>query len=619
MCGIAGIVSTEPLVERDTLIRMRETMAHRGPDAAGLWLAPDRRAGLAHRRLAIIDRTPAGHQPMADPSEMVHIVLNGEIYNFRELRRELEQLGHQFRSASDTEVVLNGYREWGIDLVSRLEGMYALGIYDQTTRRLFLVRDRAGEKPLFVWQYENGLAFASELKALLSLPDFPRELDPDAVDCYLAYGYIPRHLCVARVASKLAPGHILSYDLDSGRSVVSRYWDLPISENPSNADTDAETLTDELEELLSRSIARQLSADVPVAIMLSGGIDSSVITALAARSAPKVKTFTVSFPGSGSWDETRFASMVASYLGTDHISVTTEGVTEDILPLLARHYDEPLGDSSMIPMFVISRLIREQVTVAIGGDGGDELFGGYLHYAWLRRFDPLRQKIPAAVRRAIALVAGQTPVGIRGRNYALGLADEARGLLGRVNTFFDPASRARLLSRGKKSLFPERFRAGLGDDGASLLNAAQRMDFRSYLPDDILTKVDRSSMLASLEVRAPFLDVGLVEFAFGRVPDDLKSDGRNRKVLLRRLAARLLPSNLDLARKQGFSVPLHRWFAGSWGEFIEAVLEDEGSLFDRRMVRDLFAAQRRGRRNEHRLFALAMFELWRRDYGFRFS
>jgi asparagine synthase (glutamine-hydrolysing) len=612
MCGIVGMASSEAGTDLSALSALRDTMVHRGPDDYGVWVAEDRCAGLGHRRLSIIDVSAAGRQPMADASGAIQLVFNGEIYNFRELREELLQRGHAFRTGTDTEVVIAAYREWGDACLERLQGMFALAIYDSGARRLLLARDRAGEKPLFVWRKGKRLAFASELKALFPLPGFPRRIDPGALDCYLAYGYVPRDLCIVQGVSKLPAGHLHIYDVASGDSTTRAYWDLP--RNESNGASD-EALVDELETVLSKAVARQLVADVPVAILLSGGVDSSLVTAFAARNSPRVKTFTVSFPGSGAFDESKHARLVARHFNTDHVEVRAETTSIDLLPALARQYDEPIADSSMVPTHIVCKLIRGHATVAVGGDGGDEVFGGYPHYSWLQRMSQIRRVLPGPARRAMSAAARRLPVGFRGRNYALGLGDEQLDVLRRVNVFFDCVTRRRLLRSAPATPSPEAIRVALGSDGRSLLDAAQRMDFRTYLVDDILVKVDRASMLASLETRAPFLDVGVIEFAFRHVPERLKATPSARKILLRKLAARVLPPEFDASRKQGFSIPLHRWVKGEWGAFMREVLSQRDAIFDHSAVGELFTAQRRGGSNENRLFALTIFELWRREYG----
>jgi asparagine synthase (glutamine-hydrolysing) len=599
---------------------MRDTMTHRGPDDAGIWSSGDGRIVLAQRRLAIIDLSPGGHQPMTDPVTGATVTFNGEIYNYLELKVELEKLGHAFRTSSDTEVLLAAYREWGTTFLSKLNGMFAFGLYDARSKRVLLARDRAGEKPLFYREAGGVLTFASELKALLADPSLPRLLNLESLAFFLASGYVPWDRCLLAGFRKLPQGHALAFELDGRTTRTWSYWSLP---DPAEAPSASpEELEAELERLLLDSVRLRLIADVPVGILLSGGIDSSLVTAMAARVSSKpVKTFNISFPGHRGFDEAPHARLVASHFETDHTELAAEPATVDLLPTLARQYDEPIGDSSMLPTYLVSRLIRQHATVALGGDGGDELFGGYFHYDWLERHERLRRALPEPFRRAVGAAAAFVPVGVRGRNYLIGLSRDVRWTIAHINVFFDRRSRLELVARPLRSRFrpvasvPEDWRVALCRPSLSPLWQATAVDFQTFMVDDILVKVDRASMLTSLEVRAPFLDPRIIEFAFGRVPDSLRAANGQRKILPRRLAARVLPRQLDLSRKQGFGVPLAAWFRGDFGAFVEDVLgEADGSVFDRRGLRRLIRSQRRGFVNSHRLFALTMFELWRREY-----
>jgi asparagine synthase (glutamine-hydrolysing) len=619
MCGIVGMAARSPVDRTDVLTTMRDMLAHRGPDDAGVWWAPDRRVGLANRRLAIVDLSPGGHQPMADVSGQLWITYNGEIYNHRDVRRELEGKGYRFRTESDTEVILGSYRAWGVDCLSHLNGMFAFGLYDSATRRLFLARDRAGEKPLFYWHEPGRLVFASELKALMANPVFPRDLDLQALDYYLAYGYVPGDMCILRGVRKLAPGQAMTYDLDTDGRRAWRYWQLPEPSDVSPASPD--DLSRELESLLEDAVRRQLVADVPVGVSLSGGIDSSLLTAIAARvSSAPVRTFTVTFPGHATHDEGPHARLVAEHFGTRHTELAAEPASVDLLPALARQYDEPIADSSMVPTYLVSRLIRQHAKVALSGDGGDELFGGYRHYQWIQRGAQLRRVVPGPIRRLVGMASQLLPVGLHGRNHLIAFGGDARASIAHVNLYFDRSTRRRLLApasehRAQVAGAPEAYRAGLCRPGRTSLRQATEADFHTTLVDAYLVKIDRASMLNSLEMRAPWLDHRIVEFAFGRLPDDLRATAGELKILPRRLARRLLPPTLDLRRKWGLSLPLTSWFKGQWGAYMEAVLnEADPHLLSRRVIGGLIAGQRRGFENTARLFALTLFELWRREY-----
>ncbi len=556
---------------------------------------------------------------MQDAGGELCIVFNGEIYNFADLRNELAAKGHVFRTKSDTEVILAAYREWGYDCLARLNGTFAFALYDGRQRQLFMARDRAGEKPLFYAPAQGVLRFASELKGLIADPTLARRLDAEALDCYLAMGYVPGERCMLQGVKKLPPAHALVFDLRSGHTRLWRYWRLPeLSDSTAKDEPSEADLLNELEVLLEAAVRRQLVADVPVGILLSGGVDSSLVTAMAARSAPKVKTFTIRFPGYGHYDETEHARLIARHFGTEHVELAAAEAGVELLPLLARGFDEPMADSSMIPTYLVSRLVREHCTVALGGDGGDELFAGYPHYnrlLWLQR---KLGAIPQGLRLAAANSAqALLPVGFKGRNWLQGLGVDLRTGLPLIFSLFDRDMRLRLMARyGAWELAAERIREERIPKTADLLQRATRMDFGNYLAEDILVKVDRASMLNSLEVRAPLLDYRLIEFAFGKVPSALKATAHSRKILLKKLAERILPREFDQQRKQGFSIPLASWLkSGPWKAFFhETLLGSDSTVFNHAEVSKLLRGQAKGRLNSERLFALVLFELWRRDY-----
>ena len=617
MCGIIGIVSRANILKRDWLSLGRDTMTHRGPDDAGEWWSADGRVGLGHRRLSIIDLSPAGHQPMHDASGELSIVFNGEIYNFQDLRAQLITKGHAYRSHSDTEVILAAYREWGTDCLSHFNGMFAFALYDAKQQVLFVARDRAGEKPLFYHQDDGELRFASELKALLVDHTLPRCIDPEALDCYLAMGYVPGERCILKGFNKLLPAHALLFDLQTDKSKMWRYWQLPELEVV-KGDLDEVALLDELEHLLEDSVRRQLVADVPVGVLLSGGVDSSLVTAMAVRALSKVKTFTIRFPGHARHDETEHARLIARHFQTEHIELEGLSATAELLPRLARQFDEPMLDSSMIPTYLVSQLVRQHCTVALGGDGGDELFGGYAHYSRLQWMQQNFGLIPLPMRRGISLAAGKgLPVGFKGRNWLQGLGVDLDHDLPLIACCFDPTTRQRLMTTQKAwPLTAEGVLRSRVPVHADLLQRATRMDFSNYLAEDILVKVDRASMLNSLEVRAPLLDYRLIEFAFGKVPSHLKATQTEKKILLKRLTARVLPPKFDRQRKQGFSIPLDVWLKGGpFQDLFSSVLLDSSCIFERGAVHGLLHGQTRGRSNSERLFALVLFELCRKEYS----
>jgi asparagine synthase (glutamine-hydrolysing) len=622
MCGIVGIASTRQVGERDWLAAGQDAMAHRGPDDRGLWWSGDGRVGLAHLRLSILDLSAAGHQPMFDSESGTVIVFNGEIYNFPALRIELEAMGIVFRSGSDTEVILAAYRVWGVDCLSRLDGMFALALFDPTQQRLLLARDRAGEKPLFYRLADGELRFASELKGLLADPSMPRVIDREAMDCFLSMGYISGDLCILAGYKKLPAAHVLNFNAVTGDCTVKPYWLLPDFDKAETAHESE--LVDELQQLLEDSVQRQLVADVPVGVLLSGGLDSSLITAMAARTGVRVKTFTIRFPGHGSFDETEHARLIARHFGTEHNELEAQEGTADLMPLLARQVDEPMGDSSVIPTFLVSQLVRQHCKVALGGDGGDELFGGYGYYPKLLAFQKRTRFIPNILGKLASSATERfAPLGVGGGNaraWMQALGTDWSHDLPLIGNFFDPRSRRRLMDcKGALPRFAEDTRTSAIPADFDLIARATRLDFSQYLAEDILVKVDRMSMLNSLELRAPMLDRALIEFAMRKVPSSLKVAGGERKILLKRLALRILPPEFELHRKQGFSIPLNDWLQqGPFRELFHQVLLDDNASFNRSFIQSLLAGQAKGRGNGERLFALVMFELWRNHYNAHF-
>lgn len=618
MCGIIGVASTNRIdVEhRGWLDEGLTDMAHRGPDDSGVWWTPDGRVGLGHRRLAILDVSSLGHQPMFSSCGSVAITFNGEIYNFKELRSELAQTGSSFRTGTDTEVIIHAYLKWGSKCVARLKGMFSFAIFDSASRKVVLCRDRAGEKPMYYRLRQGEIRFSSELKGLLADPHFERELDYDSLDCLLTIGYIPGKQCILKGVRKLPAGHALEFDLPSGIHRQWQYWSLP-ELVPGAENTAIGELDEQLEELLSRAVSRQLVADVPVGLLLSGGVDSSLVTAMAARNTSKLQTFTVGFKDFERFDETKHASLVANYFGTSHTILEADAVSPDLLPRLAHQYDEPMFDSSVIPTFLVSEKISRHCKVALGGDGGDELFGGYYSASRMALLQQISNTFAGEAVRSISKVVYEAyPSFARGSDFLRMLRVDAKSDLPLFAPKLDRARRANL-GRGR----PEWHQVGeelIADRTPSYADALQRItrfDFCNYMAEDILVKLDRASMLNSLEIRSPFLDVDLVEFAFSKVPSSLKARPLSRKILLKRLAARILPPGFDLKRKQGFGIPLGHWLQrGQWRTFVEEVLLDQGCMFDRVEVQRILSMKGARHPMKEQLFGLTLFELWRRDF-----
>lgn len=618
MCAIFGLINLDAPVDADVVVRLRDQMRHRGPDDAGLWLDPDRRAALAHRRLSILDLSPAGRQPMASADGRCVVVFNGEIYNYRELREELTNRGCKFRSTGDAEVLLAAYQTWGDDCLRRLNGMFALAIYDAgrpgSPPSLLLARDRVGKKPLYYRSDPRGFQFASELKALGQSDG----IDLRALNCYLARGYVPEDQCLAAGVRKLPPAHAARLDLAENKLRVWRYWSLPPQDGIERKIGD---LKEEAGALLSQAVETRLHADVPVGIFLSGGFDSALVTAFAAKTAQNpIHTFTARMEGS-SLDESQQALRIARHFGTEHHELRIDALSlkslEELLPLI----DEPIGDSSILPSFLVSRLAREHITVALGGDGGDEIFGGYNDYPTTLNDESCVGWIPRSVLSGVSSVAGSLPAGLRGRGKLVSWRRGAARQMAWGTPYFDVQLRERILEPGALAGLgrldaPERWLESLMV-GKDAVDRMTRAHFQSILPDDFLVKVDRASMANGLEVRCPYLDSKLVEFSFGRVPSRLKvKDGVTRR-LQRMLAEDILPPGLDFTRKQGFSIPFDDWLRADSCRWIRARLETLPDCVRLEAVDKLIRGEMAGRANGARLFNLLMLAVASDNMGWK--
>lgn len=619
MCGIYGIALRQSVVTDTRLEHSQAFLHHRGPDGNGTWTSPCRRVGLAHNRLAVLDLSKAASQPMSSKDGRYQLVFNGEIYNFAEIRSELTDLGMRFLSTGDTEVLLAAYGLWGEDCLSRLNGMYAFAIYDRggpfEASSLFFARDRAGEKPFYYAHSQYAFEFASEPKAL----DHSRSIDLHALNHYLSLGYVPSDLAIFDGVKKLPPAHCGRLDLNTGKLNIRRYWKLP--HNHAANDLDGEELASQAGALLEDSVRLRLAADVPVGVLLSGGLDSSLVVAAAARVSDRpVETFTIALPGS-SLDEAHHAERIAAHFGTRHHVLPVESTSLDLLERLAPFIDEPIADSSILPAWLVFGLARQAVTVALGGDGGDELFGGYSDYT-TSLADARRLKwVPQRVLTALGTAAAHLPAGVRGRNRMASLRMGPTQQLIWGRPYFDTHLRRRLFNHearvelGSAIDAPELFLLKLFKEGCDPVDRMTRTHFGSILPDDFLIKVDRTSMAHSLEVRAPFLDHRLIEFAFSSVPSRWKVHGTESRRLQRTLARRWLPKGFDLNRKQGFSIPINEWLRRETESSLMRRMECLPDVIDRGEVRRLVKGHLGGRANGGRLFALLMLAMAVRNIG----
>ncbi|WP_425617509.1 asparagine synthase (glutamine-hydrolyzing) [Anatilimnocola sp. NA78] len=635
MCGIAGAIWTKPerAIELPVLERMTSALRHRGPDDQGLYQSEyrirppyDAQPGVAlgHRRLSIIDLA-GGHQPLANEDETVWVVFNGEIYNYVDLRRRLEGSGHKFRTDSDTETIVHLYEDEGPDCFSHLAGMFSIAIWDSVKRRLVLGRDRLGKKPLVYRQEAGRLTFASELKSLLQVPGSPRDIDFSAVDEYLTYQYVPHPNTIFRGYKKLPPGHSAVWQDDQLK--VQPYWQPDFTVEQPISETNAVA---RVRELLTSAVQTRLRSDVPLGAFLSGGIDSSLIVALMQQQAgERVKTFTIGFPIK-EYDESAYAERVARHLGTDHQTLHVDPDAVKILPKLAYHYDEPFADSSAVPTWYVSQLTREHVTVALSGDGGDELFAGYPRYraaslgGWFDRVPMIRSLFASELWQSIPSSGRQKSRVRQFKRFAssLSLSPERRYL--DWISIFNEGRRAELYNEDFVAQLSNSDPAGFllaawkRTKGRDPISAASLTDLVTYLPCDLMTKVDIASMAHGLEVRAPFLDHRLVEFA-ASLPVKFKYRRRRGKWLLRRAFGDLLPNEVWQRPKMGFGVPLDHWFRNELRPLLrETLLEGPFTQrWFRRAAIEGLLKDHDERRFDHsaRLWALLMLELWFKEWG----
>ncbi|MDR3439928.1 XrtA/PEP-CTERM system amidotransferase [Telmatospirillum sp.] len=626
MCGLTGIFDTRGRqeIDRVTLQRMTDTLAHRGPDGRGEHVGPG--IGLGHRRLAIID-VGGGHQPLYNEDGQVAVVFNGEIYNFQELVTELESAGHVFRTHSDTEVIVHAWEQWGPASVKRFRGMFAFALWDERSETLFIARDHLGKKPLYYSLLNGGtLIFGSELKSLTAHPSLPRDLDVLAIEDYFAYGYIPEPRSIYRTVRKLPPAHSLLWRRGDEQPTIEAYWDLSFHEPRV---TDLEEAKSELITRLTDATRMRLVSEVPLGAFLSGGVDSSAIVAMmAGLSDEPVKTFSISF-GDREYDESAYARRMAERYHTDHHAREVNPDDFELLDRLASIYDEPFGDSSAMPTYRVCALAREKVTVALSGDGGDELFAGYRRYALHRQTERVRRMIQSSVRQPLFGFLGRVypkadwaPRCFRAKTTFQELAlDTCDGYFQAVSVLndglrarlFSPAFRRDLQGYNAVEVLRGHMQRAQTDD---IVLQSQYLDLKTWLPGGILVKVDRASMANSLETRAPLLDYQLAEWAAGLAPD-LKLKGGEGKLVLKRAVEPYVDHDLLYRPKRGFSMPLARWFRGPLLPRLQAMAEGpvlaDTAIFDMTIVRELVEQHASGRWDHSAaLWLLLMFEAFLR-------
>lgn len=628
MCGICGIYHFDRrLIDEEILRKMNHTLIHRGPDGEGYYI--DKNIGLGHRRLSIID-LERGKQPMGNEDGSVQVVFNGEIYNFLELKRDLEAKGYRFRTRSDTETIIYGYEEWGEDFVQKLRGMFAIALWDSRNQKLLLLRDRIGKKPLYYYLGKDRILFASEIKALLIDRSIPKEIDPIALDSYLSFGYVPSPLSIFKAIRKLPPAHMAV--CKAGDFSVRQYWHLDMGIEAS-ARSEEEILED-LRALFDEAVQMRLTSDVPLGAFLSGGVDSSGVVASMAVLMGKetVKTATIGF-SEKRFDEIEYARIVAKQYQTDHTEFVVNPDALEVLEDIVWHLDEPFADASAIPTYYVSKMARQKVTVALSGDGGDEIFAGYINRYYMNRLEgSIRKKLPLFFRKKILGPLGEIyprvdylPRPFRLKRFLSNLSHTFEQAYFRDMSFY-------FLPEMKKKLYRPEFQAAIKDFNAfdilgdhfrvnqnsDTTTRVQYVDIKTYLPEDILVKVDRMSMAHSLEVRAPLLDQKLMEYV-GSLPSNLKLKGKESKYIFKKMLEDRLPPNILYRKKQGFSIPLASWLRNEMRGFVEETLFSSrnglSTFFNLKYIEDMWRRHLNGRQDDaYPLWGVMMFSLWQQKF-----
>ena len=620
MCGICGFIDFNKELTRSQLVNACDSIAHRGPDDkdTAFFETTEALIGLGHRRLAILDLSPLGHQPMYSDDKSVVVIFNGEIYNFKEIRETLEKKGHFFLSNSDTEVIIKAYQQFGTACIDLFIGMFAIVIYDTKQQKVFLIRDRPGVKPLYYYFADGCLLFASELKAFHKFPNFKKEIDDTAVSLYFKYGYIKAPYSIFKNTHKLLPGYFAVLDLKSQLLEETQYWSvLDYYTKPAIA-IDEKEAVDELEKLCTSAFQYRMVSDVPVGVFLSGGYDSSLLAAILQKNTiNKIKTFTIGFKDE-QFNEANHAKNVAKHLGTDHTEYyCTTKEAQEIIPSLPYFYDEPFGDSSAIPTILVSRFAREHVTVALSADGGDEIFAGYGRYDKLARINKV-QKLPYFVKKVGAQLLFSLPGGSMRHKKIAALLIEKDLLTTSdlVSTHFLKNDLQQLIQT--YSLHDNALNEINSIPDFGFINTLLAADYKTYMADDILTKIDRATMCVGLEGREPFLDHRIIEWA-ARLPAELKYKNGNKKFLLKQLTHKFLPFEIMDRPKMGFGIPFGNWLKGDLKELLFATINEEilsqQNVLNKKYVLDLLDDYISGKvKDDWQVWLIFMFLLWWKEW-----
>lgn len=615
MCSIFGEINYKALENADWLKRASATTYHRGPDYNNFWHSSDKKVFLGHNRLSIIDLSNNGNQPMISDCKNYSITFNGEIYNFKNLKKELIQNGLNFRSNTDTEVLLNSYKHWGDYFLNKVEGMFAFAIYDKKKNIILLARDKSGEKPLYFHHNSDSLSFCSELKGLLENPEIKKILSHKGLAQFLYQGYVSGSSCLIKKIKKLKPGKYLKYDLSNGNILIKRYFFVHPQEKKFINDYSEEDILNSLINLFYKSIKKQVNADVPVGVLLSGGIDSSLITAFASQNKNKLSTFTFLNNMNKDDFELENSRIVSKFFSTNHNEIFYSDVNVSILDEIANFIDEPIFDSSIIPTYLITKEIKKYCTVALGGDGGDELFGGYDHYPRILKLKKINKIIPIFLKKNISKISNKIlPLGFRGRNWLNMISKNLKEDYLDFAVYFDEINYRKIIDKKKLNLYKDKFdlnRNAIKSD--DIIYKACIQDFNNFLPEDILAKNDRFSMANSVELRSPFLDTEIINFVFKKLHSNYKVNGGEKKIILKKIASRVLPKHFKFNKKRGFSIPINDYFKQEkWKTFAKEILLDQNSLFNSAYTEKILKKPFFNHNNSERLFGLVVFELWKK-------
>jgi len=628
MCGITGFADFKKRSKEEFLEKMTFAVSHRGPDGQGFYFKETFKAfiGLGHRRLSIIDLSTSANQPMH--YEGLHVIFNGEIYNYNEIRNELISIGHHFLTHSDTEVILHGWQEWGEKSIEKWKGMFAMALFDENNNELICIRDRAGVKP-FYYYWKNGLfLFGSELKSLIAHPEFERKINADAVASFLQYGYVSQPHCIYQDVNKLPAGYILRLNLSTQQINCNQYWNVYDFYNQPKLDISFPEALAETETILEKAFQYRMVADVPVGVFLSGGFDSSCITALLQKNnTEKIKTFTIGTTDK-SLDEAPFAKQIAQHLGTDHTEYyCTPREALDIIPELPFYYDEPFADSSAIPTMLVSRLARKKVTVALSADAGDEIFAGYNRYDYLLKYGKKLQTMPGAMRKVVAGVMETVPsenIPYFNKQYNFhSRYQKLRNLLRDPSPFqmlrslsqvFSNEEIRELFEKDMSELPTAHSNDELKPEFYSPLSYMMAIDYQTYMVDDILQKVDRATMSVSLEGREPFLDQSIIEWA-ARLPNDYKYHKGSKKYILKQIVYKYIPKEMMERKKMGFGIPVEKWLVNELKPLVDEYFSEKylskHKLFKKSVVQKLLDSFFKEKTELHlKIWHLLMFQMW---------